>query len=341
MTLKGIDVDGVSNWYDQHVPGTKTPLRFEMITGGHSNLTYLVTDSADRATVLRRPPTGHLLSKAHDMGREHRVISALAPTSVPVPATIGLCDDISVNEAPFYVMEFVSGWVLHDGELMAENVPFEKRMALGESIIDVLAALHNVDIDSVGLSDLGRHEDYVARQLRRWYRAWNESKTRELPAMDLLHRILSERLPVQVGATIVHGDYRIGNLLVSEKFEVAAVLDWELCTLGDPLSDLGYLLNNWSPPEEPAVTGVAAPTQAGGLPSRDELTVRYAEATGTDVSKIGYYRAFNYWRLASIVEGVLARYMAGQMGDHDGLELFRGQVESLVDLAVEAVETEG
>jgi aminoglycoside phosphotransferase (APT) family kinase protein len=339
MALKGINVEGVAAWYGENVPGASLPLSFEMIVGGHSNLTFAVTDAEGSVTVLRRPPTGHLLSKAHDMSREHRVISAFANTEVPVPATIGLCEDLDVNQAPFYVMSFVEGWVPHDDEVMQLHVPHDERFKLGESVIEVLAALHNADVDSVGLSDLGRREDYVARQLRRWYRAWNESKTRELPAMDALHEALSNQMPMQIGATVVHGDYRFGNMIVNDGFQVAAVLDWELCTLGDPLSDLGYLMNNWASPDEPVLSGVAAPTQAGGFPTRDDMLERYAKLTGRDVTNIGYYRAFNYWRLAAIVEGVLARYMAGQMGEHDDLDLFRAQVERLTELALEALDS--
>ena len=184
-------------------------------------------------------------------------------------------------------------------------------------MVDVLANLHAIDPDAVGLGGLGKKEDYIPRQLRRWRRQWEDSKTRELPAMDEVADALESRVPTQQGAAIVHGDYRLGNMLTSADAQVAAVLDWELCTLGDPLADLGYVLNNWAQPGEEAITsrGAAqAPTVVGGFPTREELIERYTGLTGRDVSGIDYYRAFQYWRLAAIVEGVLARYLKGQMG---------------------------
>ncbi len=330
----GIDPGPVTEWMVANIEGVNPPLSFSLIAGGHSNLTYRVEDSTGRALVLRRPPTGHVLATAHDMAREHRIVSAVGRSEVPVPTTLGLCTDETVNGAPFYVMDFVDGVVLHDEETAVEIDPADRR-SIGFHMVEVLAQLHSVDPDTVGLGDLARREGYIARQLKRWARQWESSKTRELPEMEESHRLLSERLPDQVGTAIVHGDFRLGNMICGAG-RIRAVLDWELCTLGDAMADVGYLMNNWvSPGELPS--GTSSPTLAGGFPSRRELLDRYAELSGRDVSQVDYYRAFSYWRLAAIVEGVLNRYMHGAMGDVEevDLDLFRSQVETLAASAME------
>lgn len=337
---KGIDAERLVPWMVEHVAGVVTPVSFELLAGGHSNLTYAVTGGDGRQVVLRRPPTGQLLASAHDMGREHRIIAALGPTDVPVPPALAMCDDESVNGAPFYVMGYVEGHVLHDRATTEAAVPAATRPGLAHSLIDVLAALHSVDPDEVGLGDLGKKQDYIPRQLRRWSRQWEQSKTRELPVMERVHAELERRIPDQIGASIVHGDYRFGNCLSADG-RIAAVLDWELCTLGDPMADVGYLMNNWMQPGESAMGREEAPTAAGGFPDRDEVLAHYADATGRDVSMVEYYRAFSYWRLAAIVEGVLARYLGGQMGEHDDPTVFRVQVDSLAEAAAEAIDRLG
>ena len=229
-----------------NVPAARPPLAYERIAGGHSNLTYRVTDADGNEWALRRPPLGKTLSSAHDMAREHRVVAALGGTPVPVAPVAGLCEDESVNGAPFYVMEFVRGPVLRGVSEAEASFPDEgDRHEIGMRVADTLAAVHAVDPDAVGLGDLGRKEDYVARQLRRWNGQWEKSKTRELPAIDRVHEALSARIPAQVGASIVHGDYRLDNMILADSGEVAAVVDWELCTLGDPLADVGTLMAYW------------------------------------------------------------------------------------------------
>ena len=335
--VTGIDIACVTAWFAQNVAEVEGALRFTLIAGGHSNLTFHVEDEHGATCVLRRPPTGHVLATAHDMAREHKIISGVGGTAVPVPKTLGLCVDEGVNGAPYYVMEFVPGAVLHDEEA-AGDVGFGDRAALGGQVIDILAALHLVNPDDVGLGDLGRREDYIARQLRRWSRQWEQSKTRELPAMETAHRLLAERIPVQVGASIVHGDYRLGNMIVTGP-KVMAVLDWELCTLGDPMADVGYLLNNWISPGEPPVS-TSGPTAAGGFGSRDRLLDRYADLTGRDLSAIGYFRAFSYWRSAAIAEGVMSRYLSGAMGDQEAdTDLYKTQVENLASTAMTLLES--
>jgi len=338
----GIHADRVTEWFRANIGGVEPPLRFEIIAGGHSNLTFRVEDAAGHAYVLRRPPLGAVIATAHDMAREHRIISALGPTDVPVPPALGLCEDTSVNDAPFYVMEFMEGVVLDDATRTRAHYDEAARSELGNDVVEVLAALHRADPDAIGLGDLGRKENYLARQLGRWRTQWEKTRTRDLSAMDSIYEALSRNIPEQVGASVVHGDYRLGNMIATPAARIAAVLDWELCTLGDPLADLGYLLNNWALPGEdgPTARGAAlAPTAAGGFPSREEIVQRYTELTGRYVSRIAYYRAFQYWRLAAIVEGVLARYLKGVMGTGANTDAFRQQVDGLADAALEMVET--
>ncbi|MBY0395564.1 MAG: phosphotransferase family protein, partial [Thermoleophilia bacterium] len=296
--MKGIAAESLERYFAAHVAGAVAPLRFEPIVGGHSNLTYHVFDAAGHRYVLRRPPTGAVLATAHDMGREHRILSALAGTEVPVPQTLSLCLDPAVNDAPFYVMAYVPGTVLTGPEIANRSVPPERREAVAFHAIDVLAALHRLDPDTVGLGDLGRREAYLARQLARWKTQWEKTKTRELPEMEAAHEALAARMPAQATSAIVHGDYRIGNLLVDGPAgRVQAVLDWELCTLGDPLADLGYLLNDWHDPGDPApvVGGTGLPpTSCGGFPRREALLARYEARTGISTAQIAYYRAFQY-----------------------------------------------
>ena len=336
---EGIDAGGLEQWFSEHVPEAEPPLSYERIAGGLSNLTYRVSDSAGRRWALRRPPLGKTLGSAHDMGREHRVVSALVPTDVPVPVVRGLCGDESVTGAPFYVMDFVEGPVLR-GIAEAEIFPDESdRRAIGERVADTLVLIHAVDPDAVGLGDLGRKEDYVARQLRRWQGQWEKSKTRELEAVDRVHDRLAARIPEQGPATLVHGDYRLDNMILSDAGEVAAVVDWELCTLGDPLADLGTLMAYWAERGEDMVAFGQPANLAPGFPTRDELVARYAERSGRDISQLDFYLALGYWKLAIILEGVYARYAAGAYGKPDpGIEVFARFVERLAEAAEEAEE---
>jgi aminoglycoside phosphotransferase (APT) family kinase protein len=338
----GIEPAALEGWFAEHAPGATPPLRYERIAGGHSNLTYRVEDAAGNRWALRRPPLGKRLGSAHDMAREHKVVSALGGTEVPVAPVVGLCEDESVNGAPFYVMEFVEGPVLR-GKAEAEIFPDESdRWAIGERVADTLVAIHAVDPDAVGLGDLGRKEDYVARQLHRWQGQWEKSKTRELPAVDRVHERLAARIPDQDAATIVHGDYRLDNMILEPTGEVAAVVDWELCTLGDPLADVGMLMAYW-PKEGEETRSLGEPANlAPGFPSREQLAARYAERSGRDLSQLDFYVALGYWKLAIILEGVYARYAAGGYGKVDsGFEAFAKLVERLAETAEEAEQRRG
>jgi aminoglycoside phosphotransferase (APT) family kinase protein len=325
---RGIDAANVTRWFLDHAEDVEPPLSFDLIAGGRSNLTYRVDDAAGHAWVLRRPPLGQVLATAHDMGREHKIISALAPTDVPVAPTIGLCTDEDVNGAPFYVMGFVDG-VIARGLDAGRLLTVEARERAGHDLPEVLARIHAVDPDAVGLGDLGRKEGYIERQLRRWYRQWESSKTRELPVVDEVHDALAARVPEQGPAAIVHGDYRLDNCILSPDGRIAAVLDWELCTLGDPLADVGLLLVYWTDRNDTTSALMETTTTLEGFPDRTELIRRYAAASGRDVGDVDFYVAFGFWKLACILEGVNARYQGGVMGESDSFQGFAGQVEML------------
>ena len=344
QAVRGINAEGVSSWLASHIAGAAPPFRFEPIVGGHSNLTYRVTDREGVRTVLRRPPLGAVLATAHDMAREHKIISAVGKTQVPVPAALGLCTDESVNDAPFYVMNFVEGHVLDTAEMTRKVLPDESgRAQLGASVIETLVKLHQVDPDAVGLGDLGRKEAYLDRQLKRWRGQWEKSKTRDLPAMEETYELLLAAKPEQKFTGIVHGDYRVGNMLAGEEGRVRAVLDWELCTLGDTLADVGYVMNNWAQPDDPAGPELAAsPTATGGFPSRKEFIDSYSRQMGHEVTHVDYYRSFQYWRLAAIVEGVMARYLKGVMGDENAdTQGFKTRIDALADSALRLVRSLG
>lgn len=333
--MRGIEEPNVSEWIAANVAGAVAPFEYELIAGGKSNLTFRVTDAAGARYVLRRPPLGHVLATAHDMAREHRIMAAVGRTPVPVPAMLGLCTDESVNGAPFYVMAYVEGDVL-DNIAKAELLPMELRGPAAEHLIDVLADLHGADIDAIGLGDLARREGYVERQLKRWSTQWDNSKTRDLPAIEEVVRQLRTKVPVQQGVSIAHGDYRFGNCLTDVATgRVAAVLDWELCTLGDPLADVGYLGVYWGRGGSNLVSN--DPSGAPGFPAYEDLVERYARRTGRDLSGIDYYVAFSFWRLAVISEGVYARYLHGAMGDQTtDLDNAKRSVEFLADSALDA-----
>ncbi|MGQ0433906.1 MAG: phosphotransferase family protein [Microthrixaceae bacterium] len=335
--IKGVDQAKVTSWLEANIPGLQGPLTFELIAGGHSNLTYAATDATGHRYVLRRPPLGQVLATAHDMSREHKIISALGPTDVPVAPALGLCTDESVNGSPFYVMDFVDGQVLRDATAARAIEPSARRNA-SISIADTLARIHAVDPSAVGLGDLGKTEGYIARQLKRWYSQFQNSQTRPLPLVDSVHEALASRIPDQGPATIVHGDYRLDNCMTDVDGNVIAVLDWEICTLGDPLADVGLLMVYWTEASDNAPMLLTAPTTVEGFLSRKEVLDRYAEVSGRDLSQIDFYVAFGYWKLACIVEGVYARYVGGAMGsDASGFEGFATQVDRCAEAAADAV----
>ncbi|MFE0416979.1 phosphotransferase family protein [Streptomyces tendae] len=307
----GLDLDRLRVLLDRERPGLVTgPLSGRLIEGGRSNLTYAVSDGAAR-WVVRRPPLGHVLATAHDMRREHRVIDALHPTDVPVPRPVLLCEDEEVLGAPFYVMEFVDGTPFRTAEQLAPLGPERTRAAV-LNLVDTLVGLHAVDPAEVGLADFGRPEGFLDRQLRRWAKQLDASRNRELAGIDELHATLGRELPRSPSPTVVHGDYRLDNVLIGgADDEIRAVLDWEMSTLGDPLTDLGLLVMYSSPlgmPDSPVSTTAQAP----GHPAPAELIERYAARSGRDVSTVAWYTAFAWFKLAVILEGIHYRYTLGQ-----------------------------
>ncbi|MFF3327113.1 phosphotransferase family protein [Streptomyces sp. NPDC002889] len=306
----GLDPEQLRGYLDRERPGLVSgPLSARLIQGGRSNLTYTVTDGTGR-WVVRRPPLGHVLATAHDMKREHRVINALHGTAVPVPTPVVLCEDDSVLGSPFYVMEFVDGTPYRAADELVPLGPERTRDAVF-SLVDTLVDLHAVDPESVGLGDFGRPEGFLDRQLRRWGKQLDASRNRELPGIDELHAALGRELPASSTATVIHGDYRLDNVLIGEDDQIKAVLDWEMSTLGDPLTDLGLLAMYSRPlhlPGSPISTTATAP----GHPQAAELIERYAERSGRDTSAISWYTSFAWFKLAVILEGIHYRYTLGQ-----------------------------
>ncbi len=316
----GIDHAPVEAWLAAHINGLVPPVTFTLISGGHSNITYFADDAAGRTYVMRRPPLGAKPGNAHNMAREFVVIGALGETEVPVPRALALCDDETVNGSPFYLMSHVEGEVVENPSRADRCLATAaSRRRASEQIVDVLAALHAVDIDAVGLGTLARRDGFLDRQLKRIGALWQQNKTRELPLMDALHDRLVATQPEQHYTGIVHSDYRMGNVMFAADGTLTGVLDWELWTLGDPPADLGFLLNSWGEPHEktPEVLMQVPPTKAPGFASRAEVTARYAEQTGFDVSNIEYYQAFQHWKIAVIAEGVKRRYESAQMASTD------------------------
>ncbi|HQP66586.1 MAG TPA: phosphotransferase family protein [Quisquiliibacterium sp.] len=337
----GYDTQAVEAWIRQHVTGLTPPLTWIRLQGGHSNLTYRLRDAQGREAVIRRPPMGELLPMAHDMAREWSVISALAGTAVPVPPALGFCDDPSVTGARFYVMGLIDGRPLYTADDTKRLVPEAQRTRLAHSFIDVLADLHSVDPDTVGLGSLGKRDSYVARQLKTWYRSWTASigpAQYDDPRAHELQRFFLDNLPDQGPIRVVHGDYGLHNTLIGPDCTVAAVVDWEISTLGDPLADAAYALTAWPDPNDSLPLKPDSATSVPGFPTRSELARRYAERTGRDLSRLDYYIGFNRWKTAAIIHGVYARYMEGKKSaegvDLDGL---RKRIADSLMLAQEAV----
>jgi aminoglycoside phosphotransferase (APT) family kinase protein len=311
--LPGIEADRVGQWLAEHVDGLVGPVEFALIPGGRSNLTFRVTDAAGAAYALRRPPTGGVLSTAHDVGREWRFISALAPTAVPVAPPVAFCADTEVTGAAFYVMGFVDGLVLADPEA-GMALAYQARARAAEHLVDVLVALHALDPFAVGLGDMVRQTGYIERQLRRWHAQVHATGAAELALLDEVHDLLARRIPAQANG-IVHGDYRLGNVAFGPDGAIRAVFDWELATSGDPMADLGYLASNWQDPGELLPPTTPGPTTVPGFPARAQVVARYARLSGRDVSNLPYWVAFSRWRSACIGVGVRSRYLAGHMAD--------------------------
>jgi aminoglycoside phosphotransferase (APT) family kinase protein len=335
---EGVDLAQLQPWFAQHVDdATGTPLTASLISGGRSNLTYSISDGT-HDWVLRRPPLGHVLPTAHDMAREYKVLTALAPTNVPVPRTFAFCDDVEVNGAPFYVMEQVDGRILRTPNDLAPLSKDDARR-VSEELVDVLVHIHAVDYHAVGLDDFGRPDGYLERQVRRWNKQWEGSKEAgcpDNPAIDEIARRLHDALPESGPPTIVHGDYRLDNTMLApdDYGRVVAVLDWEMATLGDPLADLGLFLLYWGRSDAQVVATGAVISTAAGFLSRDGVVERYAKESGRPLEHLDWYEVFASYKLAIIVAGIHARYLMGKtLGD--GFEYMGEMVNRLAEGALD------
>lgn len=332
----GLPLEPLQRFLDEAAPGLLDgPLDASLIAGGKSNLTYTVTDGR-RSVIVRRPPLGHVLATAHDMGREHRVMSALHDTAVPVPEMYAACSDPDVIGAPFYVMEKVTGTPYrHASEL--EALGAQRVRAISERMVDTLVALHAVDPEAVGLGDFGRPEGFLQRQVRRWKKQLDASRSREVPGIDELHARLAAGEPDEGAPGIVHGDFRLDNLLVDEADQVRAVLDWEMATLGDPLTDVALLHAYLTMPTMVDSSAVSDASLAPGFLAPDEVLARYAAASGRDLTHLAFHLGLAYFKLAVILEGIHYRFTQGQTVG-PGFESIGAAVEPLVAQGLRATK---
>lgn len=331
---QGLDLDRLRAFLETECPGLVTgALSAEVIPGGKSNITYRVSDGVGR-WVVRRPPLGHVLATAHDMVREHRVISALSPTSVPVPATLALCADPTVIGAPFYVMELMPGTPYRQAHELEALGP-ERARAISTRMVEVLADLHAVSPDEVGLSDFGRPEGFLARQVQRWKKQLDASKSRTLPGADELFELLASRVPPDGAPGIVHGDYRLDNLLVDEDDRVTAVLDWEMATIGDPFTDVALMLAYHRMARLEAGAVIASASNAEGFLDEQAILDLYSQVSGRGLEDVGFYLGLAYFKLAGILEGIYFRYLEGQTVG-PGFEQLGSLSEPLIQAGIES-----
>jgi aminoglycoside phosphotransferase (APT) family kinase protein len=314
MKTQTLGTQSLSDYLSQHIPGFQGPVTAEKFAGGQSNPTFKLTSADGQDYVLRRKPPGELLKSAHAVDREFRVITALRDTDVPVPHTHVLCEDDSVIGSMFYVMEYKEGRILWD-PLLPEAADNAERAAIYDAMNQTMAALHNIDIDAVGLTDFGRPGNYFERQLGRWSKQYRASETRHIPAMESLMPWLAERMPKDDGTlTLVHGDYRLDNMMFHPtEPRVIALLDWELSTLGHPLADLANQCMAWMLPREGRIKGLSGVDRAAlGIPSDEDYIAKYCERTGRDgIENWNFYLVFSLFRLAAILQGIVKRAQIG------------------------------
>lgn len=331
----GLDLPRLTKYLEANHPSLiDGPLAAHLISGGRSNLTYEITDGHQRL-VLRRPPLGHVLATAHDMAREYRVLTALSGTDVPVPRTYLLCDDPEILGAPFYLMDLVEGTPYRTAEELGTLEPARVRL-IAERLVDTLATLHAVDPASVGLQDFGRPDGFLERQVRRWHTQLEHSRSRPLSGADELHRLLVAHLPESGGAGIVHGDYRLDNVLIDDTDHVAAVLDWEMATLGDPLTDVALLLVYQRLARVDVGYPVSTVSLTPGFLDDDEMLSRYAAASGRDLSDLAFHLGLAYYKLAVILEGIYFRYREGKTVG-EGFASIGDAVEPLLHAGISAL----
>jgi aminoglycoside phosphotransferase (APT) family kinase protein len=340
----GLDLDALERYLGPKVGGLAGALRAEVIAGGRSNLTYIV-DDGQRRFVVRRPPLAHVLPTAHDMAREYRVLAALQGTGIPVPGVIALCEDESIIGARFYVMEWIDGHVVRDALPVEFPDTMATRQAMSSALIETLLQLHRVDPNAVGLGNFGHPEGFLTRQVRRWWQQWEASKTRELPSIEALRKRLDETVPAQSAPGIVHGDYRLDNVMYApaDPTRIVAVIDWEMCTIGDPLCDLGLLCVYWADDESEAAARTLhgrAITVEDGFFKRKDLLRDYAAGTQRDLVSLDWYIALGAYKLAIIAEGITARFLMG-MTVGEGFETMGEMVPAIVQGGLEALDRLG
>ena len=331
----GLDLAALRRWLDGAAPSLLDgALTGELIAGGKSNLTYRVSDGAT-SVVVRRPPLGHVLATAHDMGREYRVISALQGTPVPVPETYAWCADESVLGAPFYVMSLVDGMPYRSAAEL-ETLGERRTREIGQRLVDTLGDLHLVDVAAVGLSEFGRPEGFLGRQVRRWGQQLDASRSRDVAGIDELWTRLGQHLPPDSPGTVVHGDYRLDNVLVTPSGDIGAVVDWEMATLGDPLTDVALLLTYQRIAALGVGAGVSTAPQAVGFPTRENMMRRYAARTGRDLGSLGFHEALACFKLAVILEGIHYRHVHGQTVG-EGFAGIGAMVGPLVEMGLDSM----
>ena len=326
-------VEPLQAFLDEHGLGSGA-LAFEPIGEGHSNVTYRVTRADGTTLVLRRPPRGPLPPSAHDVLREARLLRALAPTPARVPAVLAVGDDPAVIGAPFYVMEEVQGHVVTDALPPALDDP-AARAAIADELIDALVEVHAVDWSAAGLDGFGKPTGYLERQLRRFGGLWEHNRTRDLPQVERVGRWLADHLPPSPPATIVHGDYRLGNVMLAPQAppRLVAIFDWEMATIGDPLADLGYLTTMWIEPDDPPTSfELSGVTRLPGFPTRDEMIARYEERSGRAMTDIRWYQTLAVWKAVVFMEGNYKRAVSGA-SDDPYLKAFGDGVAELADRA--------
>lgn len=336
----GLELGSVSDWLISTEVGARPPLRYERFGHGKSNLTFAVSDADDRRLVLRRPPLGPLLPAAHDVAREYRILAALEATPVPAPRALAFAPAGEVCDAPLLAMEFVEGLVVHDATV-AGKLATEHRRAIGLGLGSALGQVHAVDLDRTGLVSLAKHSSYAERQLKRWHGQWERSRTRDIPAVDDLAARLRAAVPEQTELTLVHGDFHLRNVITSpSNGSVRAILDWELCTLGDPLADLGGLLAYWPQSGEPA-TAINPASTLPGFPLRSELATEYSDQTGRSLDSLGFWHTLGLWKVAIIAEGVRRRALEDPRNATPGSVLGPDGVDELIMRALAVAEEEG
>jgi aminoglycoside phosphotransferase (APT) family kinase protein len=336
--VRGIDAAPVGAWLERNIATARPPFQFELIAAGGSNLTYRVTDADGHVWALRRPPVSARLPTAHDMSREWRILSALDPTPVPVPEPIAFCADASVNGAPFYVMGFADGKILRKVH-SCEGMSRADCDAATDSLLEVQIGFHTLDVDAIGLGDLGRRENYVERQLHRWRTQYERTNARQLPLLEELHDRLSKAVPRESAPPgIAHGDYRFDNTVLGPDHRIIAVLDWELCTLGSPIADFAWSLLYWGDPGDRMYFIPDVPTLYPEFVRRAEFAQMYADRTGYDLSQLDYFISFGWWKMACICEGAYGRHLAGAGGgmESGSLEDLAQRVEDLLEMSADA-----